>query len=216
MLEIRQLINNPASSNCYVIYDKKKGCDCLIVDPGSEDSSSLFELLKTESLNPEYIILSHEHFDHCWGVNDIRNHFPSVKLICSSICSFAIQDKKKNHSVFYQQPGFEVASADIILEDISWQFDWNDYKLSFFSVQGHTASGVVFVINRNLFTGDELIKDIKTVTKLKSGSKEKLHDSILFFESLKGSGFSVYPGHGEMFELDDYDLNRAIGLLKQG
>lgn len=207
MLKIHQFINAPVPSNCFVLFDKEVCNNCIIVDPGSQYNDDLFEFLKIGGLNPQYIILTHEHFDHCWGVNDIRDHFLYVKLVCSSICSLAIQDKKKNHSVFYQQPGFEVGPADILLEDISWKFDWNNYKLSFYPAQGHTASGVVFTIENNLFTGDELIKGIKTVTKLKTGSKEKLHNSIAFFESLKGKGYSIYPGHGEAFELDDYDLS---------
>ena len=133
-----------------------------------------------------------------------------VKLICSSTCSMSIQNRKKNLSVFYKQSGFEIESADILLEDNSWKIEWNNYIIFFSPAQGHTASGVVFSIENNLFTGDELIKEIKTVTKLKTGSKEKLKDSMFYFESLKGKGYSVYPGHGDIFEMDNYDLSISM------
>lgn len=207
MLQIKQLINNPASSNCFVIYDKAFGNNCLIVDPGSEDSSDLLEMLKQERLNPLYIILTHEHFDHCWGVNELRKNYPNVKLICTSICSAAIQEKKKNLSVFYQQPGFDVLAADIELDKIGWQLVWNNYKIAFYPAQGHTASGVIFIIDGYTFTGDELIKGVKTVTKLKTGSKEKLLDSLKLLGEMKGKGLIICPGHGEMFELDGYELD---------
>ena len=209
MIEIRQYVNNPASSNCFLIYDREFGDDCLIIDPGSEDSTELLEILKQERLTPLYIILTHEHFDHCWGVNDLRSYYPSVKLICSSICSVAIQEKKKNLSVFYQQPGFDLDPAEIELENCDWTVDWHDYKLNFFPAQGHSASGVMFILGCNIFTGDELIKDIRTVTKLKTASKDKLHDSLRLLDGFKGRGLTVCPGHGDLFKLDDYDLKKA-------
>lgn len=206
MLEVKQIINTPIDSNCFVIYDMAKGSDCIVVDPGSEDNSRLYEFLKLERLNPQYIILTHEHFDHCWGVNQLRRDYASVKLICSSNCSVAIQNRKKNYSVFHQQPGFDVAAADLVLDEHCWSLDWNDYLLSFYPAQGHTASGVIFIIGSYIFTGDELIKDVKTVTKLHTGSKEKLVMSVELLKSWKGKNLIVCPGHGDMFGLDDYDL----------
>lgn len=211
MIEIRQFINNPASSNCFLIFDRECGDDCLIVDPGSKDCSSLLAFLKQEKLNPLYIFLTHEHFDHCWGVIDLRYFYPSVNLICSSICSVAIQDRKKNLSVFYQQPGFDLKPAEIELEDVGWIINWYNYVLTFFPAQGHSASGVMFLLGGYIFTGDELIKDIRTVTKLKTASKDKLHNSLKLLDNLKGRGLMVCPGHGEMFELDKYELEKAYG-----
>lgn len=206
MLEIKQIVNVPKSSNCFVLFDKAVGNSCIVVDPGSEDNSYLYQYLENEKLFPEYIILTHEHFDHCWGVNGIRETYPDVKLVCSQICSEAIQDKKKNYSVFHQQPGFDLQPADIVLEDVGWMVSWNGYQIRFEPAQGHSAAGIIIFIDKYVFTGDTLIKDIKTVTKLKTASKEKLKDSLLMLENEKGKGLIVCPGHGEIFELDGYNL----------
>ena len=207
MLEVKQITNVPIDSNCFVIYDKEIGDECVVVDPGSEDNSYLYEFLKFKGLNPQYTILTHEHFDHCWGVNQLREDYPTVKLVCSTHCSVAIQSRKKNYSVFHQQPGFDVDSADIMLEDVNWSLGWNGFLLSFYPAQGHTASGVIFTVDGYIFTGDELIGGIRTVTKLNTGSKEKLVESVKLLETAKGDGLIVCPGHGETFELDRYDLN---------
>lgn len=211
MLEIVRLLNNPVDSDCYIITDKATGNDCIIVDPGSCDNSQLYDSLLKSGLKPQYIILTHEHFDHCWGVDNLRERFPNLKLICSGMCSCAIQDKKKNHSVFFQQPGFELKPADIILDDNNWTFEWYNHKMNFYPAQGHTASGIIFKLDNYIFTGDELIKGIRTVTKLKTGSKEKLSESIQLLGQMKGKGLTVCPGHGEMFLLDNYDLTIAFG-----
>lgn len=214
MLVVKQINNSPIDSNCFVIYDKAVGNDCIIFDPGSDDNSRLYEFLRFEGLDPKYTILTHEHFDHCWGVNQLRVDYPSVKLVCSTNCSVAIQERKKNYSVFYQQPGFDVDAADIEVDMIGWQLDWNNYKLFFYSAQGHTASGTMCVLENYIFTGDELIKGFKTVTKLKTGSKERLMDSLNLLERMKGNGLIVCSGHGETFNLDDYDLAIANNDVK--
>lgn len=65
-------------------------------------------------------------------------------------------------------------------------------------------------MGKNLFTGDTLIKDLKTVTKLPTGSIEKLKDSIALFSQFKEKGMMVYAGHGEPFELDRYNVQGAF------
>jgi len=116
MLQVKQIINTPIDSNCFVIYDKEKGDNCIIVDPGSEDNSHLYELLKSEELNPQYIVLTHEHFDHCWGVNQLveKYHLP---IVCSQLCAEAIKHEKRNCSVFYDNmDAFIIKSETICVE----------------------------------------------------------------------------------------------------
>ena len=64
-----------------------------------------------------------------------------------------------------------------------------------------------------MFSGDTLIKDIRTVTKLKTGSKEKLSVSLRLIEKEKGQGLMVYPGHEDLFSLDDYDLSKSEEIV---
>ena len=66
------------------------------------------------------------------------------------------------------------------------------------------------MVGQNLFTGDTLIKDLRTVTKLPTGSVVELQESIELFKSMQGKGYKVYPGHGALFELDGYDLELMI------
>ena len=210
MIFVKQILNIPIDSNCFVIFDKTVGNECIIVDPGSENNNGLYLFLEKENLSPQYIILTHEHFDHCWGVNDLRKYYPTIKVICSSVCSDAIQAKKKNYSVFYEQPGFEVAPADIFIDDLPYGLEWLSYHITFFPAKGHSASGIIIKIGSYLFTGDSLIKDIKTVTKLKTGSKEEQQKTIDLLNSMKGQGLTIYPGHGEIFMLDNYNLDLSL------
>ncbi len=204
MIEVYKLENTPVASNCFVVYDNAVK-SCIIIDPGSDDQSLLFQYLDSNQLIPKYVILTHEHFDHCWGVNGLRKKYNKIKLVCSSECSYAIQDKKRNYSVFYEQPGFEIDAADIQIKN-NCSLKIINKSIQFTLAKGHSASGIIFTIDNYIFTGDELIKDVKTVTKLKTGSKERLQESIHFLRAMKGRSLIVCPGHGDVFDLDSYIL----------
>ena len=208
-LEIVRIINDPVPSNCFLVFDREVDNNCLVVDPGSEDPGELEKQLRALNLYPVYILLTHEHFDHIWGCNSLIERYGS-KIVCSAMCSEAIQDAKRNHSLFYQQKAFQVPAADICVEDVGFRWNWNGWKITFFIAEGHTNAGVCFEIGHCLFTGATLLKDLRTVTKLFCGSKEKLAFTISKIRNLQGKEYRVYPGHGDSFDLDDYDLNKAL------
>lgn len=204
-LRVRQIVNNPVQSNCFIVYDPFKYEDCIVIDPGSNDNSHVEFFLSSCGLKPSYIIITHEHFDHCWGVDKIRGIYGS-KLICSSVCSDRIQDAKKNLSLFYDQKGFEINAANYIISELGNKLEWHDNPIIFKETPGHTDSSISIIINNMIFTGDALIKDVRTVTKLLTGSARDQKITEEFFKSLKGKGFIIYPGHGDIFDFDSYTL----------
>ena len=209
MLTVQSFVNFPVSSNCYVLFDRDLGNECIIVDPGSRSEKDLIDYLVGESLVPKFIILTHEHFDHCWGVNELveRYHIP---IICSELCAEAIKHEKRNCSVFYDnKEGFTINCETISIESKNNILFFYGYKIHFFSTLGHTDASVSFVVDKCLFTGDTLIKDEKTVTKLPTGSVEKLKVSISIYSGFLGKDFKVFPGHGECFLLNEYELNKS-------
>lgn len=210
MVEVARLLNEPVDSNCFVIYDKTKGHDCVVVDPGSNNNEQLFAFLEKEQLLPQYIILTHEHFDHCWGVNDLVEKY-HIPIICSALCAECIQFEKRNCSVFYDNnKGFVITSKTIGVESLDYVLPFGDTEICFFESLGHTNASVCFTIDQSLFTGDTLIKDLRTVTKLPTGSVVKLQESIELLRNLQGDGYVVYPGHGDVFELDGYNLDLMV------
>ncbi len=209
-LHINKIINTPIESNSYILYDKDKSDECVIVDPGSKDNVELLKEVICLALKPRFIFLTHEHYDHCWGVNGLREKYPYVELVTSKQCSEFIQNSKTNYSRYYCNPSFCIEPSDIILDDIGWCLEWNGYLIPFYSAKGHSSSGICFFIGNAIFTGDSLIKGIKTITKFQTGNKEELKETLEFFESQKGKGNVIYPGHGPCFSLDEYDIWRAF------
>lgn len=208
MLEVHSFINSPVTSNCYVLFDKTVSHECIIIDPGSKDEKELFDYLEEEGLVPRFIILTHEHFDHCWGVNQLVEKY-HIPIVCSELCADAIKYEKRNCSVFYDNgEAFTIKSETISVESISNTLVFQGNKLKFFNTPGHTDASISFVVDKYLFTGDSLIKDEITVTKLPTGSVEKLNETFEILAKFKGRGLKVMPGHEEEFLLDDYDLEK--------
>jgi len=197
-INIERIYNKPVNSNSYIIYSVKYK-SCIIIDPGTKDSQEIIEFINRQDLSPEFILLTHEHFDHIWGINSLKERF-SVPLICSSICASGIIDKKKNMSVFYDQVGFVTKEADFITENLNNQLKFNGLTINFINTPGHTMASICIQVDKNLFSGDTLIKDSKTVTKLPGGNKTKLLHSIYNLNLLfKDKQIIVFPGHGDHF-----------------
>lgn len=210
MIAVHQIINFPVPSNCFVLYDKEVGVDCAIIDPGGKSDEIIDTFIEQEGLTPQYIILTHEHFDHCWGVNELVERY-SIPIVCSALCAECLPYEKKNCSVFYDyNERFIITSKTISVESLDYVLPFAGTELCFFMTPGHTNASVCFTVGNALFTGDTLIKDLRTVTKLPTGSVTKLHESIDLFKSMQGKGYMVYPGHGDSFELDGYNLELMI------
>jgi hydroxyacylglutathione hydrolase len=206
---VGRIINRPVDSNSFVIY--KNGCSgCIVVDPGTSDCSELLTFLNHNHLKPDYLFLTHEHFDHIWGVNKLKELYSS-KIVCSQVCAEKIVERKKNMSVFYDQIGFQSFPADIITESISNRFLWNNSEFEFIGSRGHTDGSVCIAIEDKLFTGDTIIKNYKTVIKFPGGSKEKLLGSLdLLFHKFNNREIIVYPGHGDSFYLNEINKEQLL------
>ena len=208
-LEVIRIENYPVNSNCLLIFDRDVNSECLIVDPGSKDPSLIDSKVVELDLYPKYLILTHEHFDHIWSCSFFMNKYDAT-IICSSLCSELIGSAKKNLSLYYDNSPFIVEGKMTETEAINNLLKWNSHKILFVPAPGHTQAGICFTIGKYLFTGDTLLKDIKTITKLLAGSKTDLLNTLAKIESFKGENYIVCPGHGEMFDLDTYNLKTVI------
>lgn len=208
MLKIERFRNFPIESNCNVIYttESKK---CLIIDPGSEDSFEIIRFLNAKDLYPDCIFLTHEHFDHIWGVRHLKQMF-NVNVLCSKDCSTAIIHPKKNMSIFYDQIGFELDEADQIITQRYEQLYFNNLLLHFLHTPGHTKGSMCLKVENYLFSGDTILENIKTITKLPGGSKTELKDSIDFILKEIDMETVIMPGHGNSFLFKDLNINKLF------
>lgn len=205
MLRIHRIINHPISSNCFVIWDEKGDCgnECLVIDPGSEWLDELVDFLDKRELLPHYIFITHEHFDHIWGVNSLRERYPNVQLVSHECASQNIGNSKKNLSLFYNGVGFEVREADIQVAKFKSMF-WHQYPIELLATPGHSQGSMCVRICNYLFVGDLILKDLSPVVKLPGADIRLLNQSVeLIKSSYKEEDLLLKCGHGEDMTIKD-------------
>lgn len=205
-MQVITIKNQPIDSNCYLIYDED--CkSCIVIDPGTNGSKEVIELIHSKKLIPDFVILTHEHFDHIWGVNALVE-FADPIIIASQYCADMIKDEKKNLSLFYDQVGFVISKEIKSIESLQESITWQNHIIKFIYTPGHSKGSISIQINQNLFSGDLMVKGLKTITKLPTGDKNKLLSSLkLIKNKLSNKNVLVYPGHGDVFLLDDVHIN---------
>lgn len=67
----------------YIIYCPKRK-KTAIVDPGY-DASKLLEFISSNTLELEYIIITHYHRDHTSGIQKIKNFISSLRIVASEL-----------------------------------------------------------------------------------------------------------------------------------
>jgi hydroxyacylglutathione hydrolase len=208
-MQVHTFKNQPIDSNCYVIYEEDYK-SCIIIDPGTNGSKEVIEFINSKKLIADYVILTHEHFDHIWGVNALLE-FANPIIITSQYCANMVKDEKKNLSLFYDQVGFVISKEIKSIECLQESLTWQKHIVEFIYTPGHSESSISVQINQNLFSGDLMVKGLKTITKLPTGNKNKLLSSLeLIKKKFSNKNIIVYPGHGDNFLLDDVHLNSFL------
>lgn len=193
------------ASNCYLVVDEESN-RCICIDPASEKSDQEIEYIEQNGLILDYIILTHEHTDHTWGVNSLLDAYPDVKVVCSELCRDALpREAQAYFQFYYDDPGYEykVRRVDYTTEELNWQLVWLGYTISFISTPGHSSGSVCIVIDSILFGGDTLMPFKPFIKKRNGGSIEDYRKSLLSLRTQFTPSTVVYPGHGNSMSIED-------------
>ena len=203
-MDIKQFVWEAVDSNSWLLTEGEHG---LLID--AVDSNELYtSISELESLT---IILTHSHFDHIVGLNQIRELKPDTTVIATELCSNNIGNKHRNMSstadafmTFYHEgENKDYKILPIICEpadrtfDNAYTFDWCGHEVNIMAVHGHSDDGLIVEMdNRILFSGDTLLS-IPTVTRFPRGNSKRfwLEDMqmLMDMEHIE----YVYPGHGQ-------------------
>lgn len=204
---VERFVNELMSSNCYVVYDLDSK-RCLIIDPASESSEREIQFIKDNNLFPDYIILTHEHTDHTWGVNSLLEQFPDVKIAAHSECARLINKESRSYFLFYYNDpsySYKVSNIDIQITSEEQSIEWNNKHITFIYTPGHSSGSMCIAIDEMLFTGDTLMQ-FKPYIPRKGGSKEDFAESLDKLKRLYINDKTfIWPGHGDGFKYCSYE-----------
>ena len=211
MLKVERFVNELMTSNCYVVNDDDTK-RCIVIDPGSEKSLREIEFIEKKNLTLDYIIITHEHTDHNWGVNALREKFKNSSLVCSEICNRNVKKTNRTYFLFYYDAPdyhYEIAPADILISKECETLQWNGLSIEFIITPGHSKGSICLAIDNMLFTGDTIMP-FKPYFNGRDSNEEDWNASISKVKSLFPECTVIYPGHGNKLKLGEWNENEEF------
>ena len=214
---ILQLSYGVERANTYVVEENGHA---ILIDACSKDAA---KELERRNLSPDYIVLTHEHCDHLWGLNAIRSVFPNVQVVAQEYCNEAIGDPKRNKAKQYhiyatmrfgesyqneeaQNRSYSCAPAEIVFKD-KLKLIWNGYKITFRHTPGHSPGSVLIHIDDvGIFSGDSILQE-ETFLKFDGGDEDAFNSITLPMIIRIPDEMVVFPGHGEVFQMKEWRSN---------
>lgn len=196
-IKIQAVTNAIFNANTYIIKSSSNDNACYLIDIGNYEGV-IKELENNQSIKGVFI--THAHYDHISGINEITSHFPECIVYCSLYTKEALADSKINLSFYLQKPTvFKSDKIRVVNEQDTIELFANQF-VEIWETPGHNAGCLSFKTDQAIFTGDTLIPNVPVVTKLKSGSKEEAKKSIILIQNNVSLNDIIYPGHGKSFE----------------
>jgi glyoxylase-like metal-dependent hydrolase (beta-lactamase superfamily II) len=199
---VEKNINRLLSSNSYLItHEFDDGA--WIVDPGYV--LPLCNLLEKHHKFLKGILVTHSHFDHIYGLNELKRKYPSAEVFGSKLSFMGFQSSKINGSYYTDLP-FILDSFDINFFSFDEIQIFEGIHLKIISTPGHSNDCVSFHVGDYLFTGDSLIPNSIVHTRSKSSNKNDAIDSVNFILKYFDPLTVICPGHGETMFLKEVSI----------
>ena len=159
----------------------------------------------------KYILLTHGHLDHIGYASEMREEFPSAKIVIGKDDAHFTNEDDLNLSSLFGMT-FRHFDADILVEDGS-ELAFGSKKIKVISTPGHTKGGVCYIFGDCIFTGDTLFRGCIGRTDFPTSSKEDMKKSLEKLEALDGN-YKVYCGHESNTTLDHERKNNIYMIRK--
>ena len=190
-MEINTVLARFFYTNVYILRDEKTG-KCAVIDPGEASDDILDACEEVGFENIEYIMLTHGHFDHIYGVDALLEK-TGAKLVISKEDAEMLSDDRKNASWLI---GAEIkcnAQPDILVSDGD-EIKLGELTIKVMSTPGHSMGSVCYFCENAIFAGDTVFCCGHGRTDLYGGSEEKITESLIKLAALNGD-YDIYPGH---------------------
>lgn len=205
MLRVERFVNELMTSNCYVVYDEDTK-RCLVIDPGSEKSLEEISFIDDRNLKLDYIILTHEHTDHNWGANALREYYKDSLLVCSELCNKNVKKANRAYFLFYYDDPdyrYEIASADVLISKQSQSMEWGNHVIHSYLTPGHSFGSMCIEVEGLMFSGDTIMP-YKPYFNGRDSNEDDWEKSKKLLLKVIPFDTMVYPGHGEKIKFENW------------
>ena len=195
-MEVIRIVNSVFRSNTFLIEDESGMC--FLVDCG--DIGSIVRYLQCKEFTLGAVFITHAHYDHIYGLNEVVSNIPFVKVYLSLHGKEGLFSDRLNMSryhstsfIYEYDDNIEVVENNCIIS----LFGRDEMQMKTYETPGHDWSACCFQINNCLFTGDSYLPQHKVVTTFPKSNKREAEKSLERIKKI-AVGCNLYPGHGEI------------------
>ncbi|MBQ8374421.1 MAG: MBL fold metallo-hydrolase [Clostridia bacterium] len=183
-------------ANTYLLTADEK--TAVVIDPSGEHVS---RELSARGLTPAFVLLTHCHFDHVFGVSALQKQ--GAKVVCLDLELPLVGTRADLFELFGAPRTAYTVERTVKNGE---EFTLAGLRFTAMSLPGHTAGSAGYLVENGeekwLFSGDTLFEDSIGRTDFPTGSAAQIRQSLLRLKSLEGD-WQIFAGHGE-----DTTLNR--------
>lgn len=194
MLKVIHIVNSVFTSRTYILSNDENK-EFWLVDCG--DVPPLTELLAEQGGNLSMVkgvLLTHAHYDHIYGLPQLAEQVPSVKIYTNEIGKRALTNPRLNMSKYHDDPIVFESGNVVVTGEGSLIELFEGVTAKVYETPGHHPSCLTFDVGDFLFTGDAYIPGVKVVTMLAGADKAVAPKSVERILKL-AEGKVICPGH---------------------
>lgn len=197
-MHIKTLQLGELKANCYIAITAPN--KCVAIDIGGSPRL-LLEYLKMNSLKLSKILLTHGHFDHTAGVEEVRQATGAEVFIHETDSPMLESSALSLHSMISIMPFKPVMKYEIIRDGCI--INDGGYTFRALHTPGHSHGSVCYICDeeRVIFSGDTLFCCSVGRTDFPGSDPHYMIQSLQMLHELEGN-YKIYPGHNEFTDLD--------------
>ncbi len=214
---IKTIKSNFYNQNIYILTNDNQ--NTLIIDPGNS-GPQILAYLKEQNLNPQAVLITHGHFDHFSGLNEVLAVYPNLDIYIGKKDVHNLFDHDLNLSYLNRNQLVFIDKDKYFNQVIGVEqktYNIHNFKVEIIDIPGHTPGSVCFLFPdlNYIFTGDTLLRESIGRVDLKHSVPQYYRESLLKFSHLD-STMIIYPGHGIKTKIG-YELehNEALKQIIQ-
>lgn len=191
-MKVGKIMLGMCQTNCYYLYEEGSK-EAVFVDP-ADQGAYLYEQVQKEGLQITGILLTHGHFDHIWGANELRK-LSGAKIYALDVEKALCENAETNLSAQCGRP--ETVIADVYVRD-GEEITLAGMTAKVIATPGHTVGSCCYYFAKDkvLISGDTLFQESVGRTDFETGSYSAIIRSVNEKLFLLPDDVKVYPGHG--------------------
>lgn len=186
MKKIETYILGMVEVNTYIIYQDDHA---IIIDPGCA-SKKLIESIQTANAKVDAILLTHGHFDHIAGVDELISYY-NCPLYINYLDEPLLKDPYLNFSmdqqVIVHTPALDLKQGAL---------DIGAFHFEIVDAPGHSEGSSLIMWDKDMFCGDVIFQGSIGRCDLANSSYTKMQQTLKMIKQTIPYDITLYPGHG--------------------